>query len=55
MKHFFREMWWAAKQGPRIYFAPIRGLIAGISKEWELLEEGQNADAKNASRAKPLA
>jgi hypothetical protein len=49
MQIFIREMWRAARQGPRIYFAPIRGIFSGIRKEWEFLEEGTKDDAKSES------
>jgi hypothetical protein len=44
MKCFFLEMWRSARQGPRIYFAPVRGFVAGIRQEWARLEAHQQTD-----------
>lgn len=31
---FLHEMLFAAKQAPRVYFAPLRGMIDGLRAEW---------------------
>lgn len=33
MRKFVREFWLAAKEGPRLYFAPLIGAVRGV-KEW---------------------
>lgn len=30
MRRFFTEFWLAARQGPRLYFAPLIGAIKGV-------------------------
>lgn len=30
MRKFFTEFWLAARQGPRLYFAPLIGAIKGV-------------------------
>lgn len=33
MRKFLREFWLAAKEGPRLYFAPLIDAVRG-AKEW---------------------
>lgn len=33
MGKFFREFWLAAKEGPRLYFAPLIGAVRGVREE----------------------
>jgi hypothetical protein len=44
MSSFVQEVWKAARQAPRIYFAPLRGLYAGLKEAWEILERGSSDD-----------
>lgn len=33
MRRFVQEFWLAAKEGPRLYFAPLIGAIHGVRDE----------------------
>jgi hypothetical protein len=41
MREFFQEFWRAARQGPQLYFAPlrgaVRGAIRGVRLQWRLM------------------
>lgn len=34
MERFLGEFWLAAKEGPRLYFAPLIGVVRGVKEEW---------------------
>jgi hypothetical protein len=38
MEEFFREFWKAARQGPRLFFAPLAGAINGVRVQWKVME-----------------
>lgn len=43
MNGFTKEVWNAAKQGPRLYFAPLLGFLQGIKSAWMQLDEYSRA------------